>query len=72
MQKYIIKILMFLSWKQGLIIGIWQSFALIPGMSRLGMVISGASFLGFNQNDAKKNCIFFAEFQLYLCLFSLR
>lgn len=35
-----------------IIIGIFQIFALIPGMSRMGMVITGARYLGLKREDA--------------------
>ena len=35
-----------------IIIGFFQVFALIPGMSRMGMVITGARFLGLKREDA--------------------
>jgi undecaprenyl-diphosphatase len=41
-------------WKRGLAIGIFQSLALIPGMSRSGMTISGGMFFGLNREEAAK------------------
>lgn len=38
--------------RKALIIGLFQVFALIPGMSRMGMVITGARFLGLKQEAA--------------------
>ncbi len=35
-----------------LIIGIWQSFALLPGASRSGSTITGARFLKFSRKDS--------------------
>lgn len=35
-----------------IIIGVFQIFALIPGMSRMGMVITGARYLGVKREDA--------------------
>lgn len=40
------------SFKDALIMGIWQAFALIPGTSRSGNTISGAMFLGFARESS--------------------
>jgi undecaprenyl-diphosphatase len=41
-----------LSNSQAIIIGFFQVFALIPGMSRMGMVITSARYLGLKREDA--------------------
>lgn len=41
-------------WKEGLLIGCFQCLALIPGMSRSGMTISGGMFLGLSREFAAK------------------
>ncbi len=38
-----------LGWKKGLILGLFQSLALIPGMSRSGMTISGGMLTGMSR-----------------------
>lgn len=43
---------MTLSNLQAIIIGLFQVAALIPGMSRMGMVITGARYLGLKREDA--------------------
>lgn len=40
--------------KRGLFIGLFQIFALIPGMSRSGMTISGGLLLGLNRVEATR------------------
>jgi len=40
--------------KDGVIIGLWQSIALLPGMSRSGSTISGALFSGFDRMSAAR------------------
>jgi undecaprenyl-diphosphatase len=40
--------------RDGLLIGVWQAMALIPGVSRSGATISGGLFLGFNRADAAR------------------
>ena len=39
-------------WLDPLIIGIFQAFAVLPGISRSGSTISAARFLGWNKEDA--------------------
>lgn len=41
-------------WKKGLVLGLFQSLALIPGMSRSGMTISGGMLFGLERADAAK------------------
>jgi len=41
-------------WKNGLIIGLFQTLALIPGMSRSGMTISGGMFLGISRASSAR------------------
>jgi undecaprenyl-diphosphatase len=43
-----------IKWYDALIIGIAQSFALIPGSSRSGTTITAAIFLGFNRETAAR------------------
>ena len=40
--------------KDGLIIGLWQAVALIPGSSRSGTTLTGGLFLGFTRADAAR------------------
>lgn len=40
--------------RDGLLIGVFQAIALIPGVSRSGATISGGLFLGFNRADAAR------------------
>ncbi len=42
------------SWRDGLVVGLFQSLALIPGMSRSGMAISGAMCLGLTRQGAAR------------------
>ena len=42
------------SWKNALVIGLFQAIALIPGMSRSGMTISGGLFTGFSREEATR------------------
>jgi len=41
-----------LSWRQALIIGLWQSSALLPGISRSGATMVGSLLLGLQHRDA--------------------
>lgn len=41
-------------WKDGLLIGLWQALALIPGSSRSGTTITGALSLGLRRPDAAR------------------
>jgi len=41
-------------WIDGLIVGLCQACALIPGVSRSGSTLSGALFLGFTREDAAR------------------
>ncbi len=40
--------------KDGLVVGLWQCFALIPGMSRSGSTITGGLFSGFDRPTAAR------------------
>ena len=42
------------TFKNAIIIGFYQTLALIPGVSRSGIIITGARFLKFNRIDAAK------------------
>ncbi len=39
---------------QAVLLGLWQAVALVPGVSRSGIVITGARFLGFARADAAR------------------
>lgn len=43
-----------LSWKQAFSIGLFQSLALIPGISRSGMTISGGMFFGLSRAESAR------------------
>ncbi|MBF0382526.1 MAG: undecaprenyl-diphosphate phosphatase [Magnetococcales bacterium] len=43
-----------LSWRDAVIIGVGQVFALIPGASRAGMTMTAALFIGYNRESAAK------------------
>lgn len=47
-----------ITWKDGLILGLFQSVALIPGVSRSGATISGALFLGIDRVSATRMSFF--------------
>ena len=42
------------STRDGLVVGLWQCLALLPGMSRSGSTISGGRFLGFDRLAAAR------------------
>ena len=46
------RVLTAMSWQQALIIGLWQSAALIPGISRSGTTMVGGLLLGLNHREA--------------------
>lgn len=41
-----------LTWKHGLVLGLWQALALIPGVSRSGATTAGGLFFGYKRPDA--------------------
>jgi undecaprenyl-diphosphatase len=41
-------------WKDGIVIGLWQALALIPGSSRSGTTLTGGLSLGFKREDAAR------------------
>ena len=41
-------------WKRGVVIGLFQSLALIPGMSRSGMTIAGGMLTGLSRGEAAR------------------
>ncbi|MET0400853.1 MAG: undecaprenyl-diphosphate phosphatase [Cystobacter sp.] len=41
-------------WRDGIIVGLWQALALIPGSSRSGTTITGALSLGLRREDAAR------------------
>ncbi len=43
-----------LDWRAGLVVGLFQALALVPGMSRSGMTISGGMFLGLSREEAAR------------------
>ena len=43
-----------LTWKDSFVLGLFQTFALVPGASRSALVIMGAFYLGFRSIDALK------------------
>jgi undecaprenyl-diphosphatase len=43
-----------ISWRDAIIIGVGQVFALIPGASRAGMTMTAALFMGYNRESAAK------------------
>ena len=43
-----------IGWKQGMLVGIAQAVALIPGVSRSGITITMALFLGFSRKDSAR------------------
>lgn len=43
-----------ISWRRAVVIGLFQSLALIPGMSRSGMTTAGGMFLGLSRADSTR------------------
>jgi undecaprenyl-diphosphatase len=43
-----------IGWKEGLVVGLFQCLALVPGMSRSGMTIAGGMFLGLSRSEAAR------------------
>jgi undecaprenyl-diphosphatase len=43
-----------MKWKDGIVIGLWQALALIPGSSRSGTTLTGGLFLGLKREDAAR------------------
>ena len=43
-----------LTWKEAVVIGIAQTFALIPGSSRSGTTLTGGLFMGLNRETAAR------------------
>lgn len=42
------------TWKDGVLVGLWQACALVPGASRSGSTITGGMFAGFSREDAAR------------------
>src|SRR6185503_18598925 len=40
--------------RDGIVVGLWQALALVPGVSRSGSTITGALFLGFDRQTAAR------------------
>lgn len=49
-----LKLLDDLSWKDVIVVGLWQCVALIPGSSRSGTTITGGLFVGMNRETAAR------------------
>ncbi|MCK8498669.1 undecaprenyl-diphosphate phosphatase [Myxococcus fulvus] len=43
-----------MTWKDGILIGLWQALALIPGASRSGTTLTGGLSLGLKREDAAR------------------
>jgi undecaprenyl-diphosphatase len=43
-----------MTWRDGLVVGLWQALALIPGSSRSGTTLTGGLFLGLKREDAAR------------------
>ena len=43
-----------MTWRDGLIVGLWQALALIPGSSRSGTTLTGGLALGLRREDAAR------------------
>ncbi len=43
-----------MTWRDGVLVGVWQALALIPGSSRSGTTITGALSLGLRREDAAR------------------
>lgn len=43
-----------MTWRDGIVVGLWQALALIPGASRSGTTLTGALALGLRREDAAR------------------
>lgn len=58
-----------LDYRTALILGLFQSIAILPGISRSGMVISSALLLGLNKEKSIKYCFFMVIPVIILSIF---
>tara|TARA_B100000427_G_scaffold329320_1_gene345072 strand:+ start:1648 stop:2391 length:744 start_codon:yes stop_codon:yes gene_type:complete len=58
-----------LDYKTALILGLFQSIAILPGISRSGMVISSALMLGLNKEKSIQYCFFMVIPVIILSIF---
>jgi len=43
-----------MTWKDGVVVGLWQALALVPGSSRSGTTLTGGLLLGLKREDAAR------------------